>query len=134
MKYTDEFRNPAVAQRLIADILSETAEPFSIMEFCGGHTHAIMRYGIRQALAPKVRMLSGPGCPVCVTANVDIDHAIALAHLPNVTVATFGDMIRVPGSTGSLQDARAKGAKVEVVYSALDALALAKKESPRALW
>ena len=131
MKHVDEYRNPAVARRLLADIRAQAKEPVRIMEFCGGHTHAIMRYGLRQALAPQVRMLSGPGCPVCVTANVDIDRAIALAHLPDVTVATFGDMIRVPGSKMSLQDARAEGAAVRVVYSALDALALARQQPGR---
>jgi hydrogenase expression/formation protein HypD len=97
------------------------------MEFCGGHTHAIMRYGIRQALAPGVRLLSGPGCPVCVTADADIDAAIALASLPGVAVATFGDMVRVPGTRSSLQEARAAGADVRIVYSALDAVALARQ-------
>ena len=104
MRYDRAFRDPQVARRLIQEIrsLSQTVQ---IMEFCGGHTHAIMRYGIREALAPMVRMMSGPGCPVCVTADVDIDQAIVLAHLPGVTVATFGDMIRVPGSNTSLQEA-----------------------------
>lgn len=128
MKYTDEYRNPVVARRLMAEILDGATQPIRIMEFCGGHTHAIMRYGIRQALAPQVGMLSGPGCPVCVTANADIDHAIALAHLPGVAVATFGDMIRVPGTHSSLQEARAEGADVRVVYSALGALEWAQKE------
>ena len=140
MKYTDEYRDPVIAQRLIASILASPVrvpggakKPIRIMEFCGGHTHAIMRYGIRQALAPQIRMLSGPGCPVCVTADADIDYAIALAHIPQVIVATFGDMIRVPGTRSSLQEARAAGADVRVVYSALDALDLAQKEPGRAV-
>jgi hydrogenase expression/formation protein HypD len=128
MKHADEYRDPAIAHRLIARILALAGEPTRIMEFCGGHTHAIMRYGIRQAVAPAVRMLSGPGCPVCVTSDADIDRAIALAHLPGVTVATFGDMIRVPGTRSSLQEARATGADVHVVYSAMDALQLARRE------
>lgn len=119
------FRDPSAAQRLIFAAKACVSEPVSIMEFCGGHTHAIMRYGLRDALVPEVRLLSGPGCPVCVTDDADIDLAIALAQEPGVTVATFGDMVRVPGSHGSLADARAEGAAVEIVYSALDALALA---------
>jgi hydrogenase expression/formation protein HypD len=130
MKHTDEYRDPAIARRLIADILSIGGDTVRVMEFCGGHTHSIMRYGIRQALAPAVRMLSGPGCPVCVTADSDIDRAIDLAYRPGVTVATFGDMIRVPGSRASLQEARATGARIHVVYSALDALELARR-NPR---
>ena len=133
MKYTDEFRDPVTAQHLIQEIRARATQPIRIMEFCGGHTHAIMRYGIRQALAPHVHMASGPGCPVCVTADTDIDYCIALAHLPGVTVATFGDMARVPGSRSSLQEARAAGAEVRIVYSALDALELARKEPRRAV-
>jgi len=133
MKYTDEFRDPVAAQRLIQEIRVRATRPIRIMEFCGGHTHAIMRYGIRQALAPNVRMASGPGCPVCVTSDGDIDYCIALARLPGVTVATFGDMARVPGSRSSLQEARAAGAEVRIVYSALDALELARREPQRAV-
>lgn len=131
MKYTDEFRDPVTARRLIEEIRARATQPMRIMEFCGGHTHAIMRYGIRQALAPNVRMASGPGCPVCVTADSDIDYCIALAKLPGVAVATFGDMARVPGSRSSLQEARASGAAVHIVYSALDALELARREPHR---
>ena len=133
MKYADEYRDPVIAHRLIASILAHAREPTRVMEFCGGHTHAIMRYGIRQALVPAVRMLSGPGCPVCVTSDADIDRAIDLAHLPGVTVATFGDMIRVPGTRSSLQEARAAGADVHIVYSAMDALELARKEPRRSV-
>ncbi|MEA3408246.1 MAG: hydrogenase formation protein HypD [Chloroflexota bacterium] len=133
MKYTDEYRDPGIARHLIEKIRKRSTHPISIMEFCGGHTHAIMRYGIRDVLAPHVEMLSGPGCPVCVTADVDIDRAVALAHLPDVTVATFGDMVRVPGTGSSLQEATAAGADVEIVYSALDALALARKDPERSV-
>ncbi|HHX65543.1 MAG TPA: hydrogenase formation protein HypD [Chloroflexi bacterium] len=133
MKHTDEYRNPTIARRLIADIQAMGGDTMRIMEFCGGHTHSIMRYGIRQALDPAVRMLSGPGCPVCVTSDADIDRAIDLAHRPGVTVATFGDMIRVPGSRSSLQEARAAGAQVQVVYSALDALDLARRHPQEAV-
>lgn len=133
MRYDRAFRDPQVARRLIDEIRAVSNETVQIMEFCGGHTHAIMRYGIREALGTSVRMMSGPGCPVCVTADADIDQAIALAYLPGVTVATFGDMIRVPGSHTSLQEARARGANVEIVYSALDALQLARKDPHRSV-
>lgn len=96
------------------------------MEFCGGHTHAVLRYGIRQLLPKTVEMISGPGCPVCVTATADLDKAIALAHLPNTIIATFGDMVRVPGSHSSLGQAKAEGADVRVVYSAMDAVNIAE--------
>jgi len=131
MKHADEYRNPETARRLIATILATPGEPVRVMEFCGGHTHAIMRYGLRQALAPRVRMLSGPGCPVCVTDDADIDWAIALSRLPDLTVATFGDMLRVPGTRESLLDARATGASVAIVYSALDALQMAREHPER---
>jgi hydrogenase expression/formation protein HypD len=127
------FRDPAAARALMDSIRRRAAErpdgsdPLRLMEFCGGHTHAIMHYGIREALAPGVRLLSGPGCPVCVTSDADIDAAIALARLPGVAVATFGDMVRVPGTRSSLQEARAVGADVRIVYSALDAVALARQ-------
>lgn len=127
MKYTDEFRDPQTARRLIAEIKEIAPRPITVIEFCGGHTHAIMRYGLRAALAPAVRLLSGPGCPVCVSADSDIDAAIWLAGQPGVILATFGDMLRVPGSRGSLQEMRAAGrAQVEMIYSALDALELAR--------
>ena len=101
------------------------------MQFCGGHVHAVMRYGIGQMLPPGLHLLSGPGCPVCVTSNRDLDFAIALAGLPGVIVATFGDMMRVPGSRSSLQEAKAGGADVRVVYSTLDALGIARKNPQR---
>ena len=101
------------------------------MEFCGGHTHAIFRHGLRQMLPPTVDLRSGPGCPVCVTATADIDRAIAQAQLPGVILTSFGDMLRVPGSRGSLQTARAKGADVRVVYSTLDALQIARDNPQR---
>ena len=125
------LRDPTLAQRLADEILHLADRPVRLMEFCGGHTHAILRFGIRERLAPNVRLLSGPGCPVCVTATPDIDASIALARLPGVTVATFGDMLRVPGSRGTLMQARAEGADVRIVYSALDALDLARREPQR---
>ena len=98
------------------------------MEFCGGHTATIFRHGIRQILPETIEMLSGPGCPVCVTANADLDKAIALAHAPDVIIATFGDMLKVPGSRSSLQQVKVDGADVRVVYSAMDALQKVKKK------
>ncbi len=131
MRYLDEFRDPGRAQALIARIHERARRPLRLMEFCGTHTHAIFRHGIRQLLPRSITMLSGPGCPVCVTAAADLDRAIALARLPGVTIATFGDMMRVPGGDGSLAAARAAGADVRVVYSSLDALAIARRQPER---
>ena len=105
MKYIDEFRDPALARQLIAQIRATATRrsdtrPIRLMEFCGGHTHAISRFGLRELLAPDIELRSGPGCPVCVTSAADLDLAIALADVPGVILATFGDMVRVPGSRG----------------------------------
>jgi len=131
MKYIDEFRDPALARRLVAQIRGRATRPLRLMEFCGGHTHVIFRFGLRQMLAPHVQLRSGPGCPVCVSAAGDLDRAIALAGVPGAILTTFGDMLRVPGSRGDLQAARAAGADVRVVYSALDALEIARKNPDR---
>jgi hydrogenase expression/formation protein HypD len=131
MKYVDEFRDPELAQTLLHRIKGRSRRPIRLMEFCGGHTHAIMRYGLRSLLPPTVELRSGPGCPVCVTGNADLDRAIALAGVPGLILATFGDMIRVPGSSRTLQDAKAGGADVRVVYSALDALQMARQNPDR---
>ncbi len=126
MKYIDEFRDPALARKLLAHIEARSTRPARLMEFCGGHTHAIMRYGLRALLPATVDLRSGPGCPVCVTANADLDLAIALAQVSRLILTTFGDMVRVPGSHKSLQDAKAAGADVRMVYSTLDALQIAR--------
>lgn len=132
MKYIDEFRDPALARKVIAQIHAtaahrDSAHPIRLMEFCGGHTHAISRFGLRELLAPVVELRSGPGCPVCVTAAADLDRAIAMADVPGVILATFGDMVRVPGSRRqTLQDAAARGADVRIVYSPQDALDMAR--------
>ncbi len=131
MKYIDEFRNPALARTLLARIKARSTRPTRLMEFCGGHTHAILRYGLRELLPSTIDLRSGPGCPVCVTANADLDRAIALAEVPGVILTTFGDMIRVPGSSRSLQDAKAEGADVRMVYSTLDALQIARDNPQR---
>jgi len=131
MKHLDEYRDSGLAKGLVGSIHRYRGRPLRFMEFCGGHTVAILKYGIRQLISPTVEMLSGPGCPVCVTANADLDKAIALAHLPNVILTTFGDMMKVPGSRSSLQRARAEGADVRIMYSTLDALQVARNNPER---
>jgi hydrogenase expression/formation protein HypD len=126
VKYISEFRRSELAEGLIARIRHSSKTRARFMEFCGGHTVTIFRYGIRQVLPPTLEMVSGPGCPICVTANADLDKAIALAKVPNVIVATFGDMLKVPGSRSSLQQAKAEGADVYTVYSTMDALKAAQ--------
>jgi len=133
MKYIDEFRDPVLARKLLVKVRERSRQSVRFMEFCGGHTHAIFRYGLRQLLPPTVELRSGPGCPVCVTANVDLDRVIALANQPGVIITTFGDMIRVPGSHSSLQAAKAEGADVRIVYSTLDALQIARDHPDRAV-
>jgi hydrogenase expression/formation protein HypD len=133
MKYIDEFRDPGLARTLLARIEAMSTRPARLMEFCGGHTHAIMRYGLRSLLPSTVELRSGPGCPVCVTANADLDRGIALSQQPGLILTTFGDMMRVPGSTRSLQDAKAAGADVRMVYSTLDALQIARDNPERAV-
>lgn len=122
MKFIDEFRNSHLAHALVKQIKGQVHQSIRLMEFCGGHTHAILRFGIRKLLPTEVEMLSGPGCPVCVTSSRDLDRAIALSRIPGVILTTFGDMVRVRGSQGSLQGERARGADVRIVYSPLDAL------------
>jgi len=125
VKFVEEFRNPELAKRLIDRIHRHSTRPTRLMEFCGGHTAAIFKHGLRQLLPQNIQMLSGPGCPVCVTAIADLDWAVALAHLPDVIITSFGDIIRVPGSYSSLRQARAEGSDVRIVYSAQDALYIA---------
>ena len=125
MQRSEVFRDPAIVERLKQKIWAASKKPVKIMEFCGTHTHAIHRFGIRQLLPPTIEMFSGPGCPVCVTDNSDIDHAIALSKMASVIVATFGDLLKVPGTRGSLLVSKAEGAQVAMVYSPLDALTLA---------
>ena len=131
MRLVDDFRNTYLARGLVESINRSSTRHVRLMEFCGGHTVAIMRHGIRQLLPRTIEMLSGPGCPVCVTDNADLDKAIALARLPEVTLTTFGDMLKVPGSRSSLQQARAEGADVRLVYSTLDALQIARQNPSR---
>ena len=129
MKYIDEFRDGAVAQGIAKAIRAEAdpARAYHIMEFCGGHTHAISRYGLEDLLPANVRMIHGPGCPVCVLPVGRIDAAIWLARQDGVTLCTYGDMLRVPGSKRlSLLKAKAEGCDIRMVYSTLDALKLAQ--------
>jgi len=127
------FKDPAlvrdllgVIEALAARLATQLTRPVSIMEVCGTHTVAIARSGFRSVLPKSVRLISGPGCPVCVTAQADIDRIIALTYLSDTIIASFGDMIRVPGSSSSLSERKAEGAAVEVIYSPLDALRLAQ--------
>lgn len=119
------FKDPALAQGLIQSIEKLAPESCTLMEVCGTHTVSIARNGIRDLMPAGVKLASGPGCPVCVTSNKDIDTVIALSRVPGVTIATFGDMTRVPGSTSSLLAEQAEGRDVRIVYSPLDALTLA---------
>jgi len=127
LKFLSEFRDAGLAKGVVSQIHRRSKTPARFMEFCGGHTVTILRYGIRQVLPATIEMLSGPGCPVCVTANVDLDKAIALAQMPGVIVTTFGDMLKVPGSHSSLQKIKAEGADVRMVYSTMDAIHIAEE-------
>lgn len=128
----DAFRDPKLARELIARIEHIVGDRhINLMEVCGTHTMSIGRYGFRSMLPRNLQLLSGPGCPVCVTANHDIDHAIALARQDGLTVATFGDMMRVPGSSSSLAKEKSAGHDIRIVYSPLDAIELAVKRPER---
>ncbi len=129
MKYLDEYRDPVLARRLLDQIHAVVTREWTIMEVCGGQTHAIVRYGLDDLLPQHVHLVHGPGCPVCVTPIALIDTAIALAARAEVMLCTFGDMLRVPGSQQDLFAARAAGADVRIVYSPLDALQFARKNS-----
>jgi hydrogenase expression/formation protein HypD len=133
MKYVEEYRDPELGKKLLAKIHQYSHKPIKLMEFCGGHTVAIFKSGLRQLLPPTIEMLSGPGCPVCVTAAADLDKAIVLGKIPNVIITSFGDMVRVPGSYSSLQQAKAEGADVRIVYSTQDALAIARENPSKAV-
>ncbi|MDX6317524.1 MAG: hydrogenase expression/formation protein HypD [Nocardioidaceae bacterium] len=131
MKYLDEFRNPEVAQGLFAEIARITTRHWAIMEVCGGQTHSIIRHGIDQLLPDAIEMIHGPGCPVCVTPLEIIDKALAIAARPGVIFCSFGDMLRVPGSSSDLFRVKSAGGDVRVVYSPLDALRLARENPDR---
>ena len=138
MKYVDEFRDAEKAQLLLREIDKLVARidicrhrPLTIMEVCGGHTHAIFKFGIETMLPEAIELVHGPGCPVCVLPMGRVDDCVALAETPGVIFTTFGDAMRVPGSKKSLLQAKAEGADVRMVYSPLDALALARKHPDR---
>jgi hydrogenase expression/formation protein HypD len=131
MRYLDEYRDPAVAERLAARIAAAVTRPCVVMEVCGGQTHSIVRYGIDRIIPPSVELVHGPGCPVCVTSLEMIDRAHAIASAPGVIFTSFGDMLRVPGSRGDLLALRSRGADVRVVYSPLDAVRIAKENPAR---
>lgn len=138
MKHVDEFRDPAKARALAAEIRQLAKQigrgpdnPLLVMEVCGGHTHAIFRYGIQQLLPDTIEFVHGPGCPVCVLPMGRVDDCVALAERPEVIFTTFGDAMRVPGSRKSLLKAKAEGADVRMVYSPLDALQLARDNPKR---
>jgi hydrogenase expression/formation protein HypD len=117
----------ATAERLLAALHARCRHPWTVMEVCGGQTHALLRYGIEQRLPPQLTLIHGPGCPVCVTASERIDQAIALAERPEVILCSYGDMLRVPGSDGrDLLSVRARGGAVRVIYAPLDVLAIAR--------
>jgi hydrogenase expression/formation protein HypD len=129
MKYVDEFRDPALIAAVAGEI-RRTADPavhYRIMEVCGGHTHAIYRFGLHELLPGNVELVHGPGCPVCVLPTGRVDDGLAIAALPNVTLACFGDMMRVPGTLGTPLELKARGADIRMVYSPLDALKLAQE-------
>jgi hydrogenase expression/formation protein HypD len=134
MRHVEEYRDGRLARALAARIAEEAADAagYHFMEFCGGHTHAISRYGLEDLLPPNVRLIHGPGCPVCVLPVSRIDMAIALAARTGVTLCSYGDLMRVPGSKGtSLLKAKAGGADIRMIYSAADAVALAQAEPAR---
>jgi len=132
MNYLDEFRSKEAVKIYIDRIRRKiSGHSLSIMEVCGTHTMVISRYGIRNILPDSIKLISGPGCPVCVTPNGYIDHSIALAKREDVIITTFGDMLRVPGSTSSLELVRGEGADVRIVYSTIDALKIAEENSDK---
>jgi hydrogenase expression/formation protein HypD len=131
MRYLDEYRDEADAKRLLGAIRRRVSRDWSLMEICGGQTHTFVRFGIDRMLPDRVRLVHGPGCPVCVTPLEMIDRALEIARRPGVIFASFGDMLRVPGSRGDLLSAKATGADVRIVYSPLDAVALAAKHPDR---
>jgi hypothetical protein len=131
MKYLTEFRDGAAARRLADDIARTVTRPWALMEVCGGQTHSIIRNGIDQLLPPQVELIHGPGCPVCVTSLELIDKALAIAAQPGVIFCSFGDMLRVPGSSSDLFRIKSAGGDVRVVYSPLDAVQIARANPQR---
>jgi len=131
MKYIDEYRDAGVARRLAAEISRRVSRSWVLMEICGGQTHTLMRYGIDELLPPQIELVHGPGCPVCVTPLEVLDKAIEIASLPDVTLVSYGDMLRVPGSRTDLFHVKANGGDVRVAYSPMEALKIARAHPER---
>src|SRR3972149_4711981 len=131
MKYIDEYRDESLARALVAEMARRVTRPSVLMEICGGQTHTFMRYGVDQLIPPQIRLVHGPGCPVCVTPLEVIDKAIQLASHPDVTFVSYGDMLRVPGSRSDLFRVRAEGGDVRVVYSPMEAVKIAREHPER---
>jgi len=131
MRHVDEYRDPRAIRILLSRIDRTATRPWTLMEVCGGQTHSILKFGLDELLPSHIRLLHGPGCPVCVTPLEQIDRALAIAATPGVIFCSFGDMLRVPGSHGDLLTAKAHGADVRIVYSPLDAVAIARCERRR---
>jgi len=131
MRHVDEYRDPAAVEAVVRRIHATVTRPWTLMEVCGGQTHSILKFGMDELLPEKVRLVHGPGCPVCVTPLELIDRAIAIASRPDVTFCSFGDMLRVPGSRDDLLKVKARGGDVRIVYSPLDALRLAREHPQR---
>ncbi|MEV0895418.1 hydrogenase formation protein HypD [Actinoplanes sp. NPDC049802] len=131
MKYLDEYRDPGLARLLLAELRRVTTRPWTLMEVCGGQTNTIVRQGIDELLPGGIRMIHGPGCPVCVTPLEVLDRAMAIARTPGTILTSFGDMLRVPGSRTDLLALRARGADVRIVYSPMDAVTLARDNPDR---
>ena len=133
MKFVDEFRDAELGRAVAGEILSQVqpGRHYKLMEVCGGHTHSIYKYGVDDLLPANVELVHGPGCPVCVIPMGRVDDGIAIAHRDGVIFTCFGDMMRVPGSNGSLLEAKAAGADIRMVYSPLDALRIAKQNPDR---
>ncbi len=128
MKFLSEYRDPKAAEQLSLQIRKKVTRPWTVMEICGGQTHTIVKSGLEDLLPREITLVHGPGCPVCVTPIALIDKAVAIAKRPDSIFCSFGDMLRVPGSSKSLFDVKAEGADVRIVYSPLDALKLAKAD------
>ena len=131
MKYIDEYRDQRIARAVAAEIVQCTTRPWVLMEICGGQTHTIMRYGIDELLPRSIELVHGPGCPVCVTPLETVDKAIKIALQPDVTLVSYGDMLRVPGSHSDLLRAKAQGADVRIAYSPTEAVKIARSNPDR---
>ena len=131
MKYLDEYRDPALARRLVAEIRRSVTRPWVLMEICGGQTHTLVKYGIEELVGERIELVHGPGCPVCVTPLEIVDKAIAIASIPEVIFVSYGDMLRVPGSHSDLFQVKAAGGDVRIAYSPMDALRLARENPQR---